>query len=415
MKMRLFGQVLSSIFMLAILICGFAPAQASPAKGNMPLEQTLPNTWSPLGTGTDDMVYAITISGSDVYVGGAFHSAGNCTDGCYHIAKWDGSNWSAVGGGTFGDVYAIVVRGSSVYVGGEFNRAGDCTSGDGCNYIAKWNGSTWSALGTGMDSAVRAVAVSNTGIVYAGGDFQRAGTCTKLMGCDRIAKWNGSIWQDVGGGVDPSSLLGGGNVSSLAFFGTSLYAGGYFPRIGGCNTGDGCIGIAKWDGSLWANVEGGMNDSVLALAVDGSSLYAVGYFTKAGNCTSTHGCSHIARWDGANWSALGTGLPGVYPVTIRAVSGLGGEVYAGGTFSTAGNCTNGCNNIAWWDGSAWQALNTGVIGDVWAVAATGSSLYAGGTFNGAGACTPGEGCNNIATFANIVADSKHIYLPLVRR
>ena len=44
-------------------------------------------------------------------------------------------------------VYALAVSGSDLYAGGEFTTAG----GSAANYIAKWNGSSWSALGSGMN------------------------------------------------------------------------------------------------------------------------------------------------------------------------------------------------------------------------------------------------------------------------
>ena len=46
------------------------------------------------------------------------------------------------------DVSALAVSGSTLYAGGDFTTAG----GDTANYIAQWNGSSWSALGSGMNS-----------------------------------------------------------------------------------------------------------------------------------------------------------------------------------------------------------------------------------------------------------------------
>src|SRR5258705_9779581 len=69
-------------------------------------------------------------------------------------------------------VNALAVSGSDVYVGGAFTNAG----GAAANYIAKWDGSSWSALGSGMDYQVDALAVSGRGSdLYAGGWFTTAG------------------------------------------------------------------------------------------------------------------------------------------------------------------------------------------------------------------------------------------------
>ena len=90
-------------------------------------------TWSALGAGTSGEVYAIAVSGSDVYVGGDFTTAGGVAN-TRHIARWNGSTWSALGAGTNGEVHAIAVSGSDVYVGGHFDSAG----GRAANNIAKW-------------------------------------------------------------------------------------------------------------------------------------------------------------------------------------------------------------------------------------------------------------------------------------
>src|SRR5207302_484139 len=81
-----------------------------------------------------------------------------------YVAKWDGTSWSALGSGMNDAVHALAVSGSDLYVGGFFRTAG----GGAANYIAKWNGSSWSALGSGMNSEVRALSVSGSGL-YAGG------------------------------------------------------------------------------------------------------------------------------------------------------------------------------------------------------------------------------------------------------
>ncbi len=53
-------------------------------------------------------------------------------------------------------VFALAVSGSDLYAGGDFTSIG----GVSANHIAKWSGSThtWSPLGLGVDNRVRAVA-----------------------------------------------------------------------------------------------------------------------------------------------------------------------------------------------------------------------------------------------------------------
>ncbi len=122
----------------------------------------------PLGSGLNNAVSALAVSGTDVYAGGSFTTAGG--GAANYIAKWDGSSWSALGLGMDGPVRALAVSGSDLYAGGYFTTA----DGSAANYLAKWNGSSWSALGSGMNNYVYALAVSDSDL-YAGGQFTTAG------------------------------------------------------------------------------------------------------------------------------------------------------------------------------------------------------------------------------------------------
>src|SRR5437773_6019989 len=95
-----------------------------------------------VGFGINDYVYALAVSGSDVYAGGQFTMAGGSA--ANYIAKWNGSSWTALGSGLGGgsmesppSVAALAVSGSDVYVGGTFTTAG----GASANYMARWDGS----------------------------------------------------------------------------------------------------------------------------------------------------------------------------------------------------------------------------------------------------------------------------------
>ena len=285
------------------------------------------STWSALGTGVSGpsaQVNAIAISGSNVYVGGWFSSAGTCMSGCKNIAKWNGSTWSALGTGMDNNVSVIAISGSTIYAGGSFYSAGTCTSG--CKRIAKWNGSTWSALGTGMNGEVNAIAIAN-GNVYAGGDFTSAGTCTSSDGCNHIAVWLpdiGGYWSALGTGVDNT-------VWSIAVSGIHLYAGGDFTSAGTCTSIDGCNYIARWDGLLWSAVGNGMNGPLAKIAINSGALYAGGIFTHAGTCTS--GCNNIAKYSlssDANLSDLvlssGTLVPAFASATTTYTASVDGSV-----------------------------------------------------------------------------------------
>jgi hypothetical protein len=327
--------------------------------------------WVSLGSGMNNWVNALAVSGTNLYAGGYFTNAGGAP--ANYIAKWDGGAWSVLGSGVSGEnttVNALAVSGTNLYAGGYFTNAG----GVSANCIAKWDGSTWSALGSGLgpigNSWVNALAVSGTNL-YAAGWFTNAGGVLVT----NIAKWDGSAWSALGSGI-------GGYVYALAVSGTNLYAGGLFTTAGGVSAN--CI--AKWDGSAWSAVGSGIAGStpngsfpsVHGLAVSGTDLYAGGYFSTAGGVPPTS-ANCIAKWDGSVWSALGTGMDErVYALAVSETN-----LYAGGWFTTAGGAP--ANYIAKWDGSAWSALGSAVNNMVNALAADGAGhLFVGGDFSLAG-------------------------------
>jgi hypothetical protein len=209
------------------------------------------SSWSALGSGMNIGVYALAVSGGTLYAGGSFTTAGGIA--ATNIAQWNGSSWSALGSGMSGlygyaYVSALAVSGSTLYAGGNFTSAG----GSAANYIAQWNGTTWSALGSGMNGNgyyglnVSALAVSGS-TLYAGGEFTNAGGSA----ANNIAQWNGSSWSALGSGIGDEY----GGVGALAVSGSTLYAGGFFTKAGSANA----TNIAKWNGSSWSALGSGMS------------------------------------------------------------------------------------------------------------------------------------------------------------
>src|SRR2546428_224512 len=67
----------------------------------------------------------------------------------------------------------------------------------------------------------------------------------------------------------------------------------------------------------------------------GRDVSAGGYFTRAGGSAA----NYIAKWNGTSWSALGSGMGGLAAGYLRSVYALAvsdSDLYAGGTFTTAG-------------------------------------------------------------------------------
>lgn len=338
-------------------------------------------SWSTLGTGigsTSDVwsVSALAISGSDLYAGGHFGSAGGVP--ASNMARWDGSNWAPLNSGVNGyAVNALAAADSNVYAGGSFTMAG---SGRAEN-IARWDGSTWSAMApaTGLSGyAVYDVEVSG-GDLYAGGSFTAAGGLV----VNNVARWDGNTWSALGSGIGDDLSL----VYALEASGGSLYAGGSFTEAGGHPANH----IARWDGGTWSALGSGVNSDIYDLTAADGDLYAGGLFTAAGG----NPANYIARWDGGAWSALGSGVSGGGYPYVYALEAADGNLYAGGSFTNAGGTP--ASSIARWNGVTWSALGSGVSGGsatVAALKASGGELYAGGIFTHAG----GTPANNIAVW-----------------
>jgi hypothetical protein len=327
--------------------------------------------WSILSRTSDGIVSAMTIHGTDLYVGGTFTvmggvqmGAGGLTTG--NVARWNGSRWSYVGGGTIlstgvdGPVTALASYNGDLYAAGSFMNAGSVSA----RRIAKWDGTNWSALSTGLNAQANALAVFG-GHLFVGGQFTTAGGGQSMF----IARWNGTAW-----------ILGApgmfGAVHCLAATDTHLYAGGEFPAAGIVPANR----IARFDGNSWGPVGAGVTSAgsgtaVYALAAFGGNVYAAGAFSSMGGTVSTN----IARWNGTSWNAMGPG----FPQAVRTLAVSGPNVYAGGEFRhTSGGLL--VNGIAHWDGTSWHDMGSGMDDTVLCLLVNDSTLYAGGHFQYAG-------------------------------
>jgi len=287
------------------------------------------SSWENVGPATangiekNGSVNAIAVDGSNVYVGGTFEAVGKLA--VNNIAKWNGSSWSALpptgeNGVKGGGVNAIAVLGSNVYVGGAFTSAGGLSA----QRIARFDGSLWSSLHPGLNGTVYAIGIKDATLLYAGGSFTK--TNDEATTLNYIAGWNGSIWSAVGTGTD----ISGGtstSVNAIAVYNDNVFVGGDFTSPGNY--------VAWWNGSAWSPLGSGTNGTngiVHAAEMDGSNLLVGGEFTQAGGGSA----KHIARWNGSAWSSVGSGTNDGTDGTVYAIRVSSGVVYAAGFFSNAG-------------------------------------------------------------------------------
>jgi trimeric autotransporter adhesin len=312
--------------------------------------------WSAIGGSLNGSVYGITMRNNELYVGGDFTVPNT-------IAKWNGSAWVQLGTPTITGllVYALTTYSNDVYAGGSFTDAGGQTY---TTNIAKWNGTAWSAVGAGANGAVKCFAqVGNN--LYVGGKFSAvSNTSGQVLGSKYIAKWNGSTWSALGGGVGT-----GTEVNAIASMGGAIYFGGTFTTIG--STPVTVSNIAKWDTltSTWSAV-GNPSGTVYAMTTFNGSLYAGGSFG-------------VKKWVPAtsSWVMVGGGLTGSV-TTVTAMINYNGALTIGGYFDGAGS-VSGTGKIARWNDSNWYTFNITFNNHVDAFYVNPSAqatLYAGGAF-----------------------------------
>jgi trimeric autotransporter adhesin len=298
------------------------------------------STWATLGatvtgggtSGSSPSVRSLAEFNSRLIVGGSFDSVDGTA--CNHIGDWDGSAWDTqyasiaispvlavaestgaslltAGGGTssnFAQYFSTVWTpmrstgpngNSNAQVNALLDVSGTIyaacgVSSTGYLFSTTWNTglggffNNWTTHGT-LNNVANAIAVYDSGLAV-GGVF----TSTSDGAAARVAKWNGSAYSAIGGGID------NGIVNALAVYGGDLYAGGTFTSVEG---GTAAASIARFNGTAWVPVGSGVSGGVAAvqsLAVYGGSLYAGGNFTTAGGVSAPN----IARWNGSAWSAV---------------------------------------------------------------------------------------------------------------
>ena len=341
--------------------------------------------WRPLGTGTDDNVYALTVFNGDLIASGQFSTAGGLsTDG---IARWDGEQWHTFApgatrpsaltvyngdliaggagcrrwdgqqwqslGSASGQIYALCVYDGELVAGGNFSKIG----GVSANRIARWNGQQWTAFGSGMDAPVYSLYVQD-GRLIAGGLFN---TSNGVYTCG-LGAWDGTRWQTLWDNCAKDVRSYRYGVAALIAYNGQLIEGGDFPDF-----------IDVSDGTHWNPLGSGVDGPyVLALGLYHGELIVGGNFLVAGGQSVVN----IAAWNGAQWRALSTGSATI-DFDMVTMTEYQGQVFACGSFHPFGEASAG---VVRWDGQAWQAAGTPFIqafaklaGDLYGVAA--ATLY----------------------------------------
>lgn len=246
-------------------------------------------------------------------------------------------------------INAITTLNNDLFVGGLFSRVG----GIDAARVARWNGERWFALGSGISGAnakIEAIDASTSGNVYAVGEFASAGG----VAADSIARWNIATQQwsalatNVNGSVDAVVVVPDSN-------GDIVYVGGSFTSIDGVSANR----IARWTNGTWsalANGLAGTNAQVFAVSFNPNNtaqIVAGGVFTSANGLVA----NNIALWDGNAWQSLGTGANNGVNGRVRFVDFRNSNfVVVGGGFTSAGVVSPVGGSAAWRGGNTWEAF-----------------------------------------------------------
>ncbi len=307
--------------------------------------------WEGIGIGTSNMgtsykcLYTDTVS-ELLYIGGFRVVADSVS---YRgITVWDGTIFSSLGNSAtslFGgfvtdlqaDVRSIIRFKDEIYAGGSFNLAG----ADTVNNIARWDGSNWHKMGQGIGGAVRCFYEMDD-TLYVGGSIDSI--IGSNIQCKSLVKWDGVNWHE----MEPIPIPFVFSINEIVKYKNELYVAGNFE-------GDTLKEIARWNGTQWLSVGGGIGgDSwVESMVVYKGYLYVGGYFYEQ-NCNAGN---FIMRWDGEEWSDVGGGVQGTYPQSNGQIHGMciyNDELWVGGVFKYAGGVS--AKYIAKWDGEKWCSM-----------------------------------------------------------
>jgi hypothetical protein len=268
------------------------------------------------------------------------------------------------------------IRASAQAANGDLIVAGYFThvAGQRTNSVARWNGSTWSPIGGGLTSSsgtatVLALTMLPSGNIVAGGDT----LFSEGVGVGAAAMWNGTGW----GRILPSPSSGTARALAVLPNGDLLVGGTAVSWLGTWSSG-----LARWNGSQWSvygNTPAGAVVQALTVMPNGD-VVAAGQQIGGVQPYQT-----IQRSNGTAWSPVGDGTvsSGIQPLSALLAT-PDARVVIGGFFSTVGGVT--ARNVAVWDGSVVAPIgdvlyqNTGATGVLALARRANGHIIAGGTF-----------------------------------
>ncbi len=285
------------------------------------------------GLGIEGTVRSIVVSGTDVYIGGAFKSINGST--AYHnLAKFNaatGKLYSEFVPDIGGDVYALGIDpAGDLFVGGSFTSVGGDTT---YQSLVRFRSDI---LVTDFhfdfnNAAVLAIAFNATVGMFVGGTFTSINGKT---GYNHLAKID--ITTDAG--ALEKNFYCDGYVYALAVdFANNLYVGGEYKKYYGSSAYPYLFKLDS-SGTLVTDWTPNLNDVVDSLFIypetEFGNLYVGGAFTSVDGDTAY---THLVRYGnlGGTPALDATFITAIDNGTVHEMTEAAGVLYAGGSFTSA--------------------------------------------------------------------------------
>lgn len=261
----------------------------------------------------------------------------------YAIASYDGSSWTIIDSSRgIGYINRMLSLDDKVVFSGYFDSVrGQSIQSSGAVWDGGQNWSDFYGVDTIYDKGFSFYSLARyKNEIYIAGNMNS----TSKSGITEIARFDGSSWKDVGGGIQGNGLA---NVWCMMVWKGDLYVGGEFFEK------DGSPGncIARWDGQKWHRLGTGVNSNtegaVYDIAVYHDNLYIVGAFTHIGGIAA----NGIAKWNGQRWCSLNTSFD---KGNVANIETRGDELYVAGGFIAINQDSSLAYAVKWQGGDYIQ-------------------------------------------------------------
>lgn len=321
---------------------------------------------------------ALALKDGYLYAGGEFAEAnGTPCANLIDVTPAGGLFASMCNHSPNGPVHALAVVGNTLYVGGWFNTMG---ASPGANLrrmstVSDFPDAAWLPNPNGEVRALAATAST----VYLGGSFTTVGNAGKIAVRARAAAVSAADATPLAWNPSPSGTLSGngdGSVDSLLLAGGLVYAGGSFTSIGGhARNNLAALDPAGGVSTQWnPNVGGG----VLTLAATSDATVVAGGYFSSTDGVIRHGLAAL----GPDGTATGWNPGADDNVKAIAPSPDGATVYVAGEFTHVGGVPRAHLAALSASSGAATSFDPGPSDRVWAllISPDGGTLYVAGNF-----------------------------------